>query len=109
MSFIFIDVNAPISALEDAVIAGIKANTPLFFGCDVGKSSSTQEGVMDTEVYDLKAAYGFELGMNKAQRLSMGESSVSTVRMERIALTICFIVCPSCFILCMALFLFPCC
>ncbi|WWD18257.1 hypothetical protein CI109_102707 [Kwoniella shandongensis] len=59
-----------------AVIAGIKANTPLFFGCDVGKASSTPDGVMDTDLYDIAAAYGFKLGMNKAQRLETGESSV---------------------------------
>ncbi|RXK40742.1 hypothetical protein M231_01994 [Tremella mesenterica] len=70
-------VNAPIEALEDAVIAGIKANTPLFFGCDVGKCSNTKEGVMDCELYNLKLAYGFNLGMNKAQRLESGESSMT--------------------------------
>nr|XP_031859696.1 uncharacterized protein CI109_004971 [Kwoniella shandongensis]KAA5526768.1 hypothetical protein CI109_004971 [Kwoniella shandongensis] len=70
-------VNAPITVLEDAVIAGIKANTPLFFGCDVGKASSTPDGVMDTDLYDIAAAYGFKLGMNKAQRLETGESSMT--------------------------------
>ncbi|OCF76379.1 hypothetical protein I204_02074 [Kwoniella mangroviensis CBS 8886] len=70
-------VNAPITVLEDAVISGIRANTPLFFGCDVGKASNTPEGVMDCQVYDLKAAYGFILGMNKAQRLETGESSMT--------------------------------
>ncbi|KAK4685454.1 bleomycin hydrolase, partial [Tremellales sp. Uapishka_1] len=70
-------VNAPITALEDAVIAGIRANTPLFFGCDVGKASNSKEGVMDRDLYDLKAAYGYELGMNKAQRLETGESSMT--------------------------------
>lgn len=73
----YTDVNAPIEALEDAVIAGIKANTPLFFGCDVGKSSSTVEGVMDTDLYDIKAAYGYSLNMTKAERLSTGESSMT--------------------------------
>jgi len=72
-------VNAPIEVLEDAVIAGIKANTPLFFGCDVGKFSDRVEGVMDAGLYDIKKAYGFELGMNKAERLEMGESSVCLV------------------------------
>ncbi|KAK8853018.1 cysteine proteinase 1, mitochondrial [Kwoniella newhampshirensis] len=55
----------------------IKANTPLFFGCDVGKASNTPEGVMDCDVYDISAAYGFTLGMNKAQRLETGESSMT--------------------------------
>ncbi|ORY23278.1 peptidase C1B, bleomycin hydrolase [Naematelia encephala] len=70
-------VNAPVTALEDAVIACIKANTPVFFGCDVGKSSTSTEGVMDCDLYDLKLAYGFTLGMNKAQRLEMGDSSMT--------------------------------
>ena len=64
-------------ALEDAVMAGIKANTPLFFGCDVGKSSERTKGIMDTKLYDLKSAYGYELGMDKAQRLIMGDSSAT--------------------------------
>ena len=70
-------VNAPVEALEDAVIAGIKANTPLFYGCDVGKSSSTPDGVMDSQLYDLKAAYGYKFNMDKAQRLRTGESSMT--------------------------------
>jgi aminopeptidase C len=77
MVLIFPDVNASIESLEDAVIAGIKANTPLFFGCDVGKASNTKEGVMDTQVYNLELAYGYKLNLTKAQRLQMGESSVS--------------------------------
>ena len=71
------DVNAPTEALEDAVIAGIKANTPLFFGCDVGKSSNTVAGVMDTNLYDIKAAYGYSFNMTKAERLVTGESSMT--------------------------------
>ena len=59
------------------MIAGIKANTPLFFGCDVGKSSNSAEGVMDTGLYDIKAAYGFGFNMTKAQRLQTGESSMT--------------------------------
>ena len=53
---ICLDINAPTDALEDAVIAGIKVNTPLFFGCDVGKSSDREAGVMDSNLFDIKAA-----------------------------------------------------
>lgn len=70
-------VNAPIEVVEDAVIAGIKANTPLFFGCDVGKFSESKDGIMDTRLYDLGAAFGYELKMDKAQRLITGESSAT--------------------------------
>lgn len=70
-------VNAPTSVLEDAVVAGIRANTPLFFGCDVGKSSDSARGIMDTRLFDLQAAYGYTLGMDKAQRLLTGDSSMT--------------------------------
>jgi len=72
-----LDVNIPIESLEDAVISGIKANTPLFFGCDVGKFSDRTKGIMDTRLYDIKAAYGYSLNMTKAQRLIMGDSSAT--------------------------------
>lgn len=71
------DVNVPTEALEDAVIAGIKANTPLFFGCDSGKYSERTKGIWDTEVVNYKLAYGYDLNMNKSQRLETGESSMT--------------------------------
>jgi bleomycin hydrolase len=77
LALLMADVNAPTEALEDAVIAGIKANTPLFFGCDVGKASNTTAGVMDTDLYDIKAAYGYSLNMTKAERLMTGESAMT--------------------------------
>ncbi|CAK9785964.1 peptidase C1B, bleomycin hydrolase [Cutaneotrichosporon oleaginosum] len=70
-------VNAPIEVLEDAVIAGIKANTPLFYGCDVGKFSNGTKGIMDTAIYDIPTAYGYAYGMDKAQRLVSGESAAT--------------------------------
>ena len=30
----------------------IKAGHPVFFGCDVGKFSESQSGIMDTDLYD---------------------------------------------------------
>lgn len=72
-----LDVNAPIEVLEDAVISGIKSNTPLFFGCDVGKQSSTPLGIMDTNLFNLQAAYGFSLNMSKADRLRTGETAMT--------------------------------
>ena len=72
-----IDVNVTTEALEDAVIAGIKANTPLFFGCDSGKYSERTKGIWDTEVYNYKLAFGYDLNMDKAQRLRTGESSMT--------------------------------
>lgn len=46
----------------------------MFFGCDVGKSSERVNGVMDTALYDTKAAYGFDFNMTKRERLETGET-----------------------------------
>ena len=69
-----IDVNVSTEALEDAVISGIKANTPLFFGCDSGKYGERIKGIWDTSVYNYKLAYGYDLNMTKSERLDTGES-----------------------------------
>jgi bleomycin hydrolase len=71
------DVNTSIEALEDATIACIRANTPLFFGSEVGRSSHTPSGIMDSNLYPIEAAYGFKLNMTKAERLQSGESTVT--------------------------------
>jgi bleomycin hydrolase len=70
------DINATIKALEDAVITAIRANTPIFFGCDVSKSSYRSLGILDTELYDLQAAFGASStsSLSKADRMRMGES-----------------------------------
>ena len=70
-------VTAPIETLEEAVIAGIKANTLLFFECDSDQSMDSTKGVADVDLYDYKAAYGFGMNMTKAQRLESRESVVS--------------------------------
>ncbi|KAJ9120211.1 hypothetical protein QFC22_003111 [Naganishia vaughanmartiniae] len=67
-------VNAHVSALEEAVIACIKADQPVFFGSDVGASLIRDKGILDTKAYEYEKAYGFKLNMNKAQRLETGDS-----------------------------------
>ncbi|KAJ9097809.1 hypothetical protein QFC19_006677 [Naganishia cerealis] len=67
-------VNAKVEALEQAVIACIKADQPVFFGSDVGASLIRDKGILDTKAYEYEKAYGFKLNMNKAQRLQTGDS-----------------------------------
>jgi bleomycin hydrolase len=67
------DVNVSTEALEDAVIAGIKAYTTLFIGCDAGKYSERNKGIWDTT-----DKHQFARSQpNKAQRLRTGESSMT--------------------------------
>lgn len=67
-------LNLPIDALKKAAIAQMQDGEPVWFGCDVGKHSSRDGGVMDTKVYDLEALFNTEFTMNKAQRLDYGQS-----------------------------------
>ena len=67
-------LNLEIGELKKAAIAQMKDGSPVWFGCDVGKCSTRDGGVMDTKVYKLEELLGVKLGMDKAERLDYGES-----------------------------------
>ncbi|KAL4862885.1 hypothetical protein BDV12DRAFT_206876 [Aspergillus spectabilis] len=70
-------VNVEMKILKTAVIAMLKAGHPVFFGCDVGKFSDRDLGVLDANLFDLTLGFNISLGMNKAERLASGESSMT--------------------------------
>lgn len=67
-------LNLPIEELKKAAIAQMKDSSPVWFGCDVGKDSSRDEGLLDTNTYQTDKLLGVTFGMNKAERLEYGES-----------------------------------
>ena len=67
-------VNVEMSTMKTACIAMLKADLPIFFGCDVGKCSDRASGIMDTGLVDYELGFNIRLGMSKAQRLIAGES-----------------------------------
>jgi bleomycin hydrolase len=67
-------VNVDMETMKAAVVAMLKANHPVFFGCDVGKFSDSSKGVMDTALFDYELGFNVSLNMDKAQRLRAGES-----------------------------------
>ncbi|KAA8892806.1 peptidase C1B, bleomycin hydrolase [Sphaerosporella brunnea] len=67
-------VNVDMETMKTAIIAMLKANYPVFFGCDVGKFSDSTKGIMDTELFDYELGFNITLNMNKTQRLQAGES-----------------------------------
>ena len=67
-------VNLPSDELKKAAIAQLKAGEPVWFGCDVGKRSHRDTGIMDPDLYDLEGVFGTRFGMTKAQRLDYGHS-----------------------------------
>ena len=70
-------VNVPIATMKSACVAMLKAGLPVFFGCDVGKSSDSSRGVMDAQLLDYEAGFNLTLGMSKAERLMVGESAMT--------------------------------
>ena len=67
-------LNLPIEDLKAAAIAQMKDGLPVWFGCDVGKRSVRDGGVMDLNALDLETLFNTEFTMDKAQRLDYGQS-----------------------------------
>jgi len=70
-------VNTEIADLKNAVVKLVKAGQPVFFGCDVGKFSDSAAGIMDTALYEYENAFDITLGLTKADRLRVNESSMT--------------------------------
>ena len=70
-------LNLPIEELKRAAIAQMKDGNPVWFGCDVGKRSSREDGIMDLSIYNLEDMLGVEFPMTKAERLDYGQSKMT--------------------------------
>lgn len=70
-------VNTAIRNLKDVAISLLKDGKPVWFGCDVGKSSNSTLGIMDTQLYSLDEAFSTSIGLTKAQRLQTGDSAMT--------------------------------
>ena len=67
-------LNLPVEQLKAAAIAQLKDGKPVWFGCDVGKRSLRDGGIMDLNVLDVEGLFDVSFGMTKAQRLDYGQS-----------------------------------
>jgi len=70
-------LNTGVEKLKEVAIKLLKADTPVWFGSDVSKSSSTALGLMDNKLWNLEDAFGTTLGMDKASRLRTGDSAMT--------------------------------
>ena len=66
-------LNLEIGELKKAAIAQMQDGHPVWFGCDVGKSSD-RSGIMDLETYKLEDLLDTQFTMTKAERLDYGQS-----------------------------------
>jgi bleomycin hydrolase len=67
-------LNLPSEELKKAAIAQLQDGNPVWFGCDVGKSSDRETGLMDLDLYHLEDLFSLNFPMDKAARLDYGES-----------------------------------
>lgn len=70
-------VNTEIENMKAMVVKMIKAGQPVFFGCDVGKFSDRDVGIMDTALFEYENAFDIKLGLSKADRLQICESAMT--------------------------------
>jgi bleomycin hydrolase len=70
-------LNVKIDIMKKAAIASIKDNTPVWFGCDVGKFFHRDIGVMDTDFYEYEDLYNTKFDLDKAGRMNFGESQMT--------------------------------
>ena len=70
-------LNAGTATLKQAALRQLEAGEPVWFGCDVGKMSDRDSGVMDTGLFDYAGALGVPFHLDKAQRLDYGESRMT--------------------------------
>ena len=67
-------LNLPVEDLKRAAIVQMQDGEPVWFGCDVGKCSERDSGIMDVALYRLDTLLNTEFAMTKAERLDYGHS-----------------------------------
>lgn len=70
-------VNTTLDSMKSAAIKMIKANEPVFFGCDVGKFYDRSTGVLDVAQYNFELGFGTGFKIDKKERLQTGSSSMT--------------------------------
>ena len=70
-------LNVDSATLKGLALQQLLDGEPVWFGCDVGKMSDKDSGVMDAALFDYQAALGLHFQLSKAERLDYGESRMT--------------------------------
>lgn len=72
-------LNLAIEDLKAAVLAQLKDGMPVWFGCDVGKDSFSEDGraMLDTKVTNYDELFGMDLQLSKADALDYYQSQMT--------------------------------
>lgn len=67
-------LNLPIEEFKALAAQQLVDGEPVWFGCDVGKMSDRETGLLDVAHYAYDAALGVDFNLSKGERLMYGES-----------------------------------
>ena len=67
-------LNTKIENLKEAAIKQLKDGETIWFGCDVGKQSDRQKGILAANLYETDTIFGIATQLNKKDRLQTGAS-----------------------------------
>lgn len=67
-------LNVEMDTFKKLAIQQLEQGESVWFGCDVGQSSTRDTGVMSLDAFSLDALFAVDFSMTKAQRLDYGES-----------------------------------
>lgn len=67
-------LNLEMDDFKDLAVKQLEQGESVWFGCDVGQSSTRDSGIMALDAYDVEDLFDVDLTMTKAERLDYGES-----------------------------------
>lgn len=67
-------LNLEMDEFKELAVKQLEQGESVWFGCDVGQSSTRDSGIMDIDAYDVEDLFDVDLMMTKAERLDYGES-----------------------------------
>lgn len=67
-------LNVDMPTFKKLAIAQLEQGESVWFGCDVGQSSTRDTGIMALDAYDINDLFDIDFAMTKAERLDFGES-----------------------------------
>lgn len=70
-------LNLEMEEFKDLAINQLEQGESVWFGCDVGQSSTRDSGIMALDAYDVDDLFDVDLTMTKAERLDYGESMMT--------------------------------
>lgn len=70
-------LNLEMDQFKELAIKQLEQGESVWFGCDVGQSSTRDSGIMALDAYDAEDLFDVDLSMTKAERLDYGESMMT--------------------------------